>query len=132
MLHAMCGVLTVLWIGWCLYWPFVARAQDIRQANREAAAAYSVCLNRHAVTAAACKADREAFAQLLREAVSPPDQNPYQRFAGRHLPDAIRFMAILCLVPPLLFYAILRAVLEIGLRVIRPRPPSLNSWLASR
>lgn len=113
--------LTTLWIGFCLYWPFIARQQDIHRAMVEANAAYAVCLHQHALTPAECRADRDAFQNVLRQAAASPHENAYQRFAGRRTRDAIEFVAALCLVPPLLLFALGFLSLQLTLRLIRFR-----------
>jgi len=120
-LNSVCVLVLLLWTAWCLYWPFFARAQDIRQAINEADAGYAVCLTHRTVTPASCKADRDAYAQLLIRAVAPPDENAYQRFAGRRTADAVEFMTIVCFLPPVLLYAVLRTVLEATLWLARPK-----------
>ena len=116
-----------MWIGWCLYWPFFARWQDIRALQAEAAATYKVCLQQKGLTAAECATDRDAYTKLNRLWAAPPDENAYQTFAGKRLPDALSLLTVLCLLPILTGYALLRAVLEIVLWFARARPQDVLS-----
>lgn len=107
--------LGVLWVAWCLYWPFLVRNRDIRQATAEAEQSYRVCLEQPGLTRADCHNDREAYEQLLRATLAPPEENAYQLFAGEKASDAIAFMSALCLLPPLIVFAFARFVLEVCL-----------------
>jgi hypothetical protein len=105
----------LLWIAWCLYWPFLVRDQDIQEVMTEANEAYEVCLQQRGVTPTDCSTDRTAYEKLLREMAAPPQENAYQSFAGENASDAIAFMSVLCLVPPLIVFALIRLVLEVWL-----------------
>ena len=105
----------LLWVAWCLYWPFLARDHDVQEAVREAEEAYKVCLQQHVVSVADCRRDRSAYEQLLRTMVAPPQENAYQSFASKDPLDAIEFMFALCFLPPLIVFASLRLALEIWL-----------------
>lgn len=115
------AVVAVLWTGWCLYWPFQARQQDLREALTEAQESYQVCLQKQFVTAADCRSDRDGYAKLLRNIVAPPGESAYQSFAGKNTRDLIAFMARLCLLPPLIAFALLRLLLEICIFLARVR-----------
>jgi hypothetical protein len=116
----------LLWIAWCLYWPFFARDQDFEQADTEAAKAYEVCLQQPRVTAQACRADRESYQKLLRDAAAPPGENVYQVFAGNQLGYAIAIMSALCLLPPLVVFGFLRLLLELALFLGRLVPKAVR------
>ena len=105
----------LLWIAWCLYWPFLIRKHDIQEAVTEAEEAYKVCLEQHAVTEVDCRKDRAAYETLLRNMVASPQENAYQSFAGENPLDAIEFMSVLSLLPPLIVFAFLRLLLEMWL-----------------
>ena len=105
----------LLWIAWCLYWPFLARDHDFREAATEAEEAYRVCLQQRVAGAAACRKDRTAYEALLRNVVAPSQENAYQSFAGKDPLGAIEFMSVLCFLPPLIVFASLRLALEICL-----------------
>ncbi len=93
---------------------------------READETYKVCLQQPAVTAADCRTDRNVYVTLMRKALAPTHANAYQLFAGRRMRDAFEFMAILCLLPPLIVFALLRIVLEAYLYLARLRRHDLG------
>ncbi len=118
-LNSCWAVVAIAWIAWCLYWPFFARGQDERALQVEAAETYKVCLQQKGVTAADCAVDRGAYTKLNRRWAAPPDENVYQAFAGKKLPDALSFFLVLCLFPVVTGYGVLRTVLEALLRISR-------------
>lgn len=123
-----CFVLvTAVWIAWCLCWPFVARHQDIQRSVAEATATYEVCLQQRGVTAGDCRHDQQVYRQLLSNAVAPPDENAYQVFAGKKIGDAIRFMSVLCLLPPVVAFALVRLTLEFALVLARLRSADVRT-----
>ena len=109
-------MVAALWIAWCLYWPFFARKQDIHRAFKEADQDYRVCLQEHIARSSDCLEDRDLSRKRLQHAVAPPEENAYQRFAGRNFGDALTFMATLALLPPLLLYALARLAMQ-GVRL---------------
>ena len=117
----------VLWIAWCLYWPFRARNRDIREADIEAQETYKVCLQQRAASPADCDRDRTEYKKLLRNMVAPQQENVYQSFAGENAIDAIGFMFVLCLLPPLVVFAFLRLLLEVWLFLAARRPANLGA-----
>ena len=107
------ATVSILWIAWCLYWPFYARRQDGRDIEAEAAESYSLCLQQRGMTQAACDTDRRAYTRLDERLAWPQDQNAYQTFAGKTLSDVLSFYTLLCLFPVVFGYVLLRAVVEL-------------------
>lgn len=116
------AVVCVLWIAWCLYWPFYARRQDRRAIEAETSATYRLCLQQKGLTARQCAADREAYTRMDERLAWPPEQSPYQEFAGTNLRESLSFLAVLCLFPIVFGYVLVRAVLEAFLWFARVRP----------
>ncbi|MBV9404782.1 MAG: hypothetical protein JO211_05525 [Acidobacteriaceae bacterium] len=123
------AVLAALWLGWCLYWPFFARNQDLQRAWAEVDQDYRVCLAVQIASASDCLRDRDLSRKRRQQAVAPREENAYQFFAGRNFRAALTFMAALCLLPPLLLYAVARLLLELALYVTRARARSLHLLL---
>lgn len=118
--YVCCLAGAALWIAWCLYWPFYARRQDMREALVEIDQAYRFCLQQEEMTAANCSADRAARLSSERRLIAPPGENAYQSFAGKSMGDAIVFMSTLCLLPLLLAYAVLRVLLAGHSKLLYP------------
>jgi len=111
-LNRFWAAVSIAWIGWCLYWPFYARQQDLRAIQAEAAESYKVCLQQKGLTASDCAIDRDAYSKLNQRWTAPPNENVYQTFAGKKLPDALSLFAVICLLPIVTGYVLLRIVLE--------------------
>lgn len=109
------AAVSLLWIAWCLYWPFYARKQDRRAFEADAAATYRVCLAQPGMTEAQCAQDRTAYAKFGEQLVWPSEENAYRAFAGKRWPDALAFLTVLCLLPVVAGYAALRLPLELFL-----------------
>ncbi len=112
-----------------LYWPFYSRQHDLQQALAEVDESYKVCLQRGIVASKDCSIDRNAYASLQRNLIAPPDENPYQSFAGKKARDAIQFMSVLCLLPPMIVFALILLVLEVCLWFAHIRPQSARPSL---
>lgn len=106
------AAISILWITWCFYWPYYARQQDQRALDADLAETYSLCLQQQGMTPATCEADRAAYKKLDESLAWPPDQNAYQVFAGRKMSDAISLLTVLCLLPIVFGYALVRGVFE--------------------
>ncbi len=119
------AALSLLWIAWCLCWPFYARHQDMRTIQAEAAESYNLCLHQKGMTAAGCAVDRNAYTEFTERLAWPPEQSPYQSFAGKRLADQLSFLTVLCLLPVITGYVPLRAVLEVFLWFARAKPQDL-------
>lgn len=116
------GLVSLLWIAWCLYWPFYARRQDRRAIHAETGETYQLCLRQKGMTPATCAADRDAYTNLDERLAWPPEQNVYQSFAGNTWRDALSFLTLLCLFPVVFGYVLIRAVLESIFWFARARP----------
>jgi len=88
---------------------------------------YKVCLQQRAASRADCDHDRTEYEKLLRNMVAPQQENAYQSFAGENTIDAIGFMSVLCLLPPLVVFALLRLLLEFWLFLAGRRAANLRA-----
>lgn len=119
------GALSLLWIAWCLYWPFYARRQDKHEIEAQTAETYNICLQQKGMTPATCEIDRQAYTKLEKQIAWPSEQNVYQTFAGKSLSQALSFFTLLCLFPAVFGYVLLRMVVEIILRFAGLKPQDL-------
>lgn len=118
-------MVSLLWIVWCLYWPFYARQHDRHAIEAEAAQTYEICLEQKGMTPAACALDRDAHTKRLEQIGWPSERSPYQSFAGEKLADAFSLLTVLCLLPIVLGYALVRTVFEVCVWFARARPQDL-------
>jgi hypothetical protein len=110
-------IVSVLWMFWCLIWPYYARHQDLILAEHEAQEEYRTCLSLAVVPQDICRHDRVSRTRFLSDLVAPPTENVYSRFAGAVPKDAIAFYIALCGIPVLVSYCIARMALELVLLV---------------
>ena len=106
-------MLATAWVGWCLYWPFWTRQHDLRKALVETEASYRVCLQQPALSAADCAADRRAYQKLDRDLIAPSGISAYASFAGRSLRQAVVFILLLALTPPLCLFLMSRIAIAL-------------------
>jgi hypothetical protein len=121
------AVISLLWIAWCLYWPFYARRQDTRAIEAETAETYNICLHTNGMTPAACATDRQAYTELRLRVTWPREQSVYRSFAGKNLSDALSFFTFLCLLPVVFGYVLLRAGIEAIFWFARIRPERMTA-----
>ena len=119
------AVVSLLWIAWCLYWPFYAQRQDAQAITADTAETYKLCLQQKGMTAAGCAADRDAYIKLDKRLTSPPGQSAYQSFAGARWQDALSLMILLSLLPVVFGYVLVRSVLEFLLWFARTKTKNL-------
>jgi hypothetical protein len=116
------AAISLLWIAWCLYWPFYARRQDTRAIEAETAETYNICLHTNGMSPAACATDRQAYIELQQRLAWPPQQSVYPSFAGKTVSDVSSFFTFLCLFPVIFGYVLLRAPMEAIFWFARTRP----------
>ena len=96
--------MAIVWLSWCLYWPYFALHQNAQAAIREADETRKVCFQQPGLTPVDCDLDHRLYKQRLLQATMPSGRSAYQSFAGQTAEAVIGFMSALIAIPLLALY----------------------------
>ena len=116
-----------MWIGSCLYWPFYARELDLKSVSMEVQETYKVCLQQPGVSKQDCLNDRAANKKFQGNWIAPPGKNVYQTFAGGSPLAMMVAIAVLCVIPPVLLYPLVRGIAAIFAWMIGRRIATISA-----